>query len=894
MAKRFEGDVVLKDGSLVRVRGATEKDSDQLGEFLQGLSEGALASRFPGIRGRGRKLLPEVLPAADGLCLVAERDRKIVAEADYRPSSPGSADVGVVVADALQRKGLATILLAQLSQAAADSGTTTFTITTPATAHYELNFVEEMGYPLQVGAPPGFVQITFPTSITPAGLEAFEESEAVSAAAAVSRFLKAKSLAVIGASRHKTSIGGALFSNILDAGFNGPVYPVNKEASFVQSVTAFRSVLDIPGPVDLAFVVVPAKYVTSTVKECTQKGVPAVVVISSGFAEVGGEGQRLQDELVEACRDSGIRLIGPNCMGIINTDPEVSLNGQFAPTKPTRGRIGFLSQSGALGYAIIDQMGRLGLGMSSFVSVGNKADISSNDLVQYWEKDADTTVMLLHLESFGYPKKFARLARRISRKKPLVVVKTGRSSAGFRGTQSHTGAIVAASDVTVDALFRQSGVTRTDTLEEMFDVAALLSTQPLPKGDGVAIITNAGGPGILAADACEGLGLRVSELSGKTKAGLRRFLLPIAGMSNPVDMTSVASAEDYRRAIRVVSDDPNVDALIVIFIRPIAVRTEDVAEQIVAAAEELKGRMPLITTFMAAKGISGQLSGKDVVIPAYPFPESAARALAHAVNRRRWLSAPRGKPKVFKHVRKLEAAAVVSGALAGGRGWLNPAETHQLLACYDIREAKGIVARSPEEAAEAARRIHGKVVLKGIAPGLLHKSELGAVRVGLTPPQARRAAEEMWKDPRLRKLGNLEFLVQEMVEDAAEMFVGMTNDPSFGPVLACGAGGTLVELIKDVSVKLTPLSDEDAKEMVRSLKTYPVLEGYRGGKKRDIGALEEVILRLGALVEDIPEIAELDLNPIFVLGEGKGAVVADARIRAAEGTSQMLLGTKKR
>ena len=884
---------MLTDGSLVHVRRASASDAPLFVDFLEGLSESTIASRFPG-KGRGRELLAEVLPSVSRFTLVGERDRRIVAEADYLPSGRGAAVTGVVVTDTLQRKGLGTILLAQLSQAAASAGISTFSLTAPATAHYKLSFVEEMGYPLQVGALPGFVQIKFPTSITPGGLAAFEKNEAVSAATAIGRFLKPRSLAVIGASRDKEAIGGALFWNIIEGGFRGPVYPVNREAAYVQSVTAFKSVLDCPGPVDLAFIVVPAKYVTPAVKECIQKGVQAVVVISSGFAEVGGDGQGLQDELVEVCRESGIRLVGPNCMGIISTDPSVSLNGQFAPTKATQGNIGLLSQSGALGYVIIDLMGKLGLGMSSFVSVGNKADVSSNDLVQYWESDENTEIILLHLESFGNPRKFARIAKRIARKKPIVVVKSGRSSAGFRGTQSHTGAIVSASDVTVDALFRQSGVSRTDTLEEMFDVAAFFSTQPLPKGGRVAIITNAGGPGILAADACESLGLDVPELTQGTQARLREFLLPIAGTSNPVDMTSVANADDYGKAIRVVSEDTNIDALIVIFIPPIAVRTEDVAAQIVAAAEELKGKMPLMTTFMAAKGISGQLSGKDVKVPAYPFPESAARALAHAVNRRKWLSAPVGTTKTFSDLRKLEAAAVVSGALAIGRAWLEPSETYELLDCYGIRQPRTSRATSPKEAANAAKGLGGKVALKASAPGLVHKTELGAVRVGLRQNEVERAAGEMRERLEREGFPNPEFLVQKMVEDGTEMFVGMTNDPSFGPLLACGAGGTLVELIRDVAVKLTPLTDEDAREMVRSLKTFKLLEGYRGESRKDVGALEDTILRLGALVEDIPEVAEIDLNPVFVLNEGMGAVVADARIRVAEGVSQMPLGTKKR
>jgi acetyl coenzyme A synthetase (ADP forming)-like protein len=893
MIEKFEGDVALKDGSLVHVRRATAEDSPKLEEFLGGISAATLSSRFQGKVTSTDEQLDEIAPSPRRFTLVAEREHQIIAEADYVPTESSAADAGVLVTDKFHRKGLGTILLAQLSQAAADSGITRFTITTPATAHYKLNFVEEMGYPVHVGAAPGFVRVTFPTSITPTGLRAFERGEAVAAAAAVGRFLNARSVAVIGASRDRSSIGGALFANIMEGGFKGPVYPVNREATYVQSVTAYKSVLDCPGKVDLAFVVVPARFVAAAVRDCAEKGVPAIVVIASGFAEVGGDGHALQEELVQICRESGIRLIGPNCMGIVNTDPAVSLNGQFAPVKSTRGRIGFESQSGALGYAIIDHANNLGLGLSSFVSVGNKADISGNDLIQYWEEDRNTDLILMHIESFGNPRRFARLAQRIARKKPIVAVKSGRSASGFRATQSHTGALVAASDVTVDALFRQSGVIRTDTLEEMFDVAAYLATQPVPKGPRVAIVTNAGGPGILAADACEGLGLSVPELTEETKRELRSFLLPIAGTKNPVDMTSVASATDYARVIATVAQDPNVDALIVIFIPPIAVKTEDVSAAILQAAEKLGGRMPVIATFMAAKGVTGQLSGDKVRIPAYPFPESAARVLSRAVQYGKWLAEPRGRAVHFVDLRKLEAASIVSGALAAGRGWLTPGETDALLSCYGIRMARSTDAKTPEEAEVGAATLGGKVVLKAVAPSLVHKTEVGGVIIGIPPDQVAQTAKDMRDRLRGQGIEGVSFLVQEMIPDAVEMFVGVTNDVNFGPLLACGAGGALVELIRDVTVKLTPLTDRDAHQMVRSLKTFPLLEGYRGGQPRDVKALEEVILRLSELVEDLPEVDELDLNPVMVLPAEKGACVVDARVHVTQGTPELPLGAKK-
>jgi acetyl coenzyme A synthetase (ADP forming)-like protein len=891
--EKFKGDAVLKDGSLVHVRRTTGNDREILSKFFGGLSEESILSRFLKPTIDRENLLDELLAPDRRFSLLAIRDGKVIGEADYNSGSEPS-EMGVSVADGFHRKGLGSILLGQLAQAAADSGITTFSAVTAAETHYALSFVKNLGFPVQMHAAPGYVRVTFPTSMQPAGLTAFERREADSAVAAGKRFLEARSIAVIGASRDRMAIGGALFRNIIEADFNGSVYPVNRDSAVVQSVPAYKSVLDCPDPVDLAFIVVPARFVVSTARECAQKGVKAVVVISSGFSEIGGDGVRLQEELVKVCRESGMRLIGPNCMGIINTKPGVSLNGQFAPPRSIPGRIGFLSQSGSLGYAIIDQANRLGLGMSSFISVGNKADISSNDMIQYWENDEDTDVILLHLESFGNPRKFARLAKRVVRKKPIVVVKSGRSAAGFRATQSHTGALVAASDVTVEALFRQSGIIRTDSLEEMFDVAAFLSTQPVPKGDRVAIITNAGGPAILAADACESLGLHVPELSGQTRAELAKFLLPIAGTKNPVDMTSVAQAADYANAIHVVSNDPSVDALIVVFIPPMAVKTEDVAAAIIKATRELKGRIPVMTIFMATKGVSGQLSDGVVQIPSYPFPELAAQALAQAVNYGRWLATPPGSLREFPEVKKLQAAALVSKALASKKSWLDPASTSALLGCYGIPMVRTVEAGDPVQAARAATGFPGRVVLKASAPGLLHKTELDAVKVGLEPRDVEAAGEKM--AARLEKNGvsGVSFLVQDMVSEAVEMFVGVTNDPNFGPLLACGIGGALVELLRDVSVRLTPLTDADAHQMVRSLRTFPVLDGYRGEPKHDVKALEEVMLRLSQLVEDIPEVAELDLNPVMVLLEGKGAVVVDARVRVAESAPQLPIGAKKR
>ena len=701
--------------------------------------------------------------------------------------------------------------------------------------------------------------------------------------ASVKHFFRPRSIAIIGASREKGTIGGELFRNLIEADFNGPVYPVNRRATVVQSVAAYDSVLRCPGPVDLAFIVVPASSVIEVAKECAQKGVHALVVISSGFAETGAEGAALQEELVRVCRDSGMRMIGPNCMGIINTDPRVNLNGQFAPYKAIPGRIGFWSQSGALGVAVIDLADSLGIGLSEFVSAGNRADVSGNDIVQYWETNDNVDVILLYIESFGDPGRFARLAKRITAKKPIVAVKSGRSSAGFRATQSHTGALVAASDITVDALFKQSGVIRTDSLDEMFDVAALLSTQPVPEGERVAIITNAGGAGILAADACESLGLKVPELSLETQGRLRKFLLPIAGTKNPVDMSGAATPADFLRAIQTLSECEEVDSLMVIFIPPLAERPQEMASEILRAVSGMRRKLPVLSTFMATKGVSGYLSDGTIRIPSYPFPELAVQALARVTDYGRWLKVPRSVPSKFA-VNRTDAASIAARAISSKEEWLSAADTAAFLKCFGISTVRSVRVKGPEEAAEAARGFAGKVALKATAPGLLHKTDAGAVEVGLAAEEVRRAAERMRDRVQQKGFAVDGFLVQEMVSDAIEMFVGVARDPTFGPLIACGAGGTLVELVKDVSVGLPPLTKQDAERMVHSLKTHQILEGYRGGPRYDEKALEETILRISQMVEEIPEVAELDLNPLMVFQDGRGAIVVDSRLRVAAGS----------
>jgi acetyl coenzyme A synthetase (ADP forming)-like protein len=915
----INADVVLKDGSIVQVKALNENGRELLHDFVNSLSVETLSGRFFSAGVEREVALTSLLPKEGDVALVGIRNGKVIAHASYHRTSDKRAEVALVVSDEYQEKGLGTILLGEIVQLAAVNGILLLDAVVQPQNYRMINMLRSLGYQVSLKADPGSIKVTFATS-TVHELEAiFDTLEGTASTAAVRSFLFPRSVAVVGASRDRGTIGGELFWNILESGFRGVVYPVNNSADYVQSVRAYRSVLDCPGDVDIAIICVPSKYVLDVAKDCAQKGVKGVVVISAGFSESGPAGTRLQQELVSLCNSAGMRIIGPNCMGIINTNPEVCLNAQFSPFKPKPGRMGFLSQSGALGIAVIEHATRLGLGLSSFVSVGNKADISGNDLIQYWEQDEDTDVILLYLESFGNPRKFARIAKRVTKKKPIIAVKGGRSVAGFRATQSHTGAILAASDITVDALFRQTGVIRVDALSELFDLAALLGSQPLPRGKRVGIITNAGGAGILASDACESYGLEVPELSPSTQQELRTFLRAEAGVRNPVDMVASASPEDYSRAIRSVSKDPQIDSLFIIFIPPLAVSASQVAKVIIEEARRIKmegqngnGKdLTILSVFMATHGISELLSDGEVKIPSYPFPESAARALSRAYQYSQWVSKREGRRVTFPDIKREEAASIVSIALSrqgseevlqqpGSSNtigqqktgvWLTLEETLHLLSCYGIRMVDGILVKNVDEVERAAKELGGNVVLKAVSKSLLHKTEVGAVKLNLTPEAATEAAKKMFDSLAKRGIEPEGFLIQRMLSGGFEMLVGVTHDQSFGPVIACGSGGVFVELMKDVSVRLAPLTDDDAEELLTSLKSYPVLKGFRGGPKYDVDALKDIILRVSCLVEDLPQISEMDLNPVMLLESG--GFVVDARIKVAESRPPFPLGAKR-
>ena len=881
-----ETDVLLRDGSTVHLRPARPEDAERVEDYLIGLSPESRHLRFWGASIDVREIAAKAT-ACDYvdhltlLALVGGDDGRVVGGAQYLRADTARAEVSVSVADELQGRGLGSILVAHLTQAAHDAGIGWCYAEVLPENHRMIEVFRGTGFELQIHALPGNVRVEFPTDVTEGAVANYEDRRRHAATETIRTFLEPRSIAVIGASRDPDSIGGRLLRNLLEQPFAGVVHPVNPSANAVQGVPANPTILEVPGDVDLAFIAVPAASVLEVARQSAEKGVRSLVVISAGFAETGTVGAERQADLVALCRANGIRLLGPNCMGVVNTDPEVRLNGTFASAWPPAGNVGFLSQSGALGLAIMSQASALGLGLSSFVSIGNKADVSGNDLLSWWDQDERTSVILLYLESFGDPRRFARLARRIGRRKPIVVVKSGRSAAGLRGTASHTGALLAASDSTVNAMFRQTGVIRTDTLEEMFDVATLLANQPVPQGNRVAILTNAGGLGILCADTCEARGLAVPELAPETAQTLRSFLPAESSAANPVDMIASAGPEDYARAITTLANDPGIDALIVLYIPPLEAAAPAIAAAMVDAVAEIEREIPVLTCFMSARGLPEALrSGeRGVRIPSYAYPEQAAIALAHAAAHGVWRARPEGVRPAFE-VRDGEATAIIATALERGAGWLEPDEVTSLLDCYGLPTARAARAATAADAQEIARGFGGLVAVKAVGP--VHKTDAGAVRLRVGADDVGAVTDEIAEAVRAAGEPLDGFLIQEMVPDGIETLVGCVVDSVFGSVIAVGAGGVTVELQRDVAVGVAPLTDLDADEMIRSLASWPLFEGFRGRPAGDVTALKDVILRVGELAERHHEIVEMDCNPVIVLEEGARIVDARIRIRVPE------------
>jgi acetate---CoA ligase (ADP-forming) len=865
-------DVVLRDGSTMRLRPPELGDEEGLIAFLEGLSTESRYLRFHGHVHIGFKLVEPML-APDWLergalagTVADGAGERIVALGTYmRLRDPSRAEVAFAVADELHGKGVGTRLLEQLAREAAAVGVECFVAEVLTENRAMLGVLSEAGFEVTREYESGVAEVTLTIQPTAGYLDRVDRRDHVAVVASLAPFFSPASVAVIGASARRGSVGGELFRNIVSGDYAGAAYPVNSRAAPVSGVRAYASVEELPETVELAVIAVPAEHVIDAAAAALNAGVRALCVISAGFAETGEAGRAREQRLLDLVRGHGGRLIGPNCLGIAVSGPR--LNATFGPPGIPPGNIGFSSQSGALGLAFLQETTARGLGLSAFVSIGNKADVSSNDLLEYFEDDPATELILLYLEAFGNPRRFGRLARRVARRKPILAMKSGRSRAGMRAAGSHTAAL-AGSEEAVDALFHQAGVIRADTLGQLLDVASLLATQPLPSGRSVAVVTNAGGLGILCADACEAAGLELPALADETRAELAQRLPAEASVTNPVDLLGSATGETYEAALPLVLADRQVDAAIVMFVPPVLAGVDEVAaaiRRVVDGTPDLE--KPVLAVVTSAAGTPTALRGGRRPIAAFSYPESAAAALGGAAGRADWLRRPAGKVPDLAGVDSAAARDVVATVRQRGDDqWLAPPEVRALLEAHGLPLVAERYVTTPEEAAAAGAALGFPVVAKSAIPGL-HKSERGGVALDLRGPEELRTA--------LGRVG-LPALIQPMVRGLAELLAGVVQDPVFGPLVAFGPGGVLAEIIGDAQIRIAPLTDADAEELVLGGKAGRLVRGFRAPPS-DAAALVDVVHRLSRLAEELPDVAELDLNPVIALPEG--CVIVDARVR---------------
>ncbi|GAA2215606.1 bifunctional GNAT family N-acetyltransferase/acetate--CoA ligase family protein [Nonomuraea monospora] len=860
----WEADVVLADGGTAHVRPIRPADADRLRSFYSRLSDESIYFRFFGPRPRLSDREVERFTNVDyvsRVALIATIGAEMVAVIRYDRTGPGEAEVAFLVEDAHQGRGVASVLLEHLAATARERGIERFVADVLPANMRMTGLLRQAGYTAQSQFEDGVVRMTLDLTPTDTSTEVTISREHRAESRSIARLLTPGSVAVIGASREPGGVGQTVLRNLLAADFTGPVYPVHREVRAVAGVRAYPSVSEIDGDVDLAVVAVPAEGVLDVVKECAEKGVHGLVVVSSGFGETGDQGRARQDELARIARSYGLRVVGPNCLGIANTDPAVKLNATLAATVPGRGRVGFFSQSGALGTALLQRVAQRGMGISSFVSAGNRADVSGNDLLQYWEEDDSTEVILLYLESLGNPRKFTRLARRIARSKPVVVVKSGGTPSG------HSAEELGLPDSAISSLFEQAGLIRVDDLIQLFDVGQLLAYQPLPAGPRVALVTNSDALGLLAAHACRAVGLE-----------------PRA----PVNLGPAAGAAEYGRALAGELASPDVDSAVVIYMPPIPGRTEEVADELLRVSKD-SGK-PVVATFRGHLGmhpalrVPGPSAPSRGSIPSYAAPEEAVRALALVARYAAWRAQPSTPPHELEGVDTARARDLVHETLSGSApdAEASPAgfaqagppveiDAAELLSCYGLTVWPAEVVRSSDEAVAAAERLGWPVVVKVADPGASRRA--GTVRLGLTGPEMVRHAYSEFAE--LFGEG-VELAVQRMApQPAVPTVAGVVEDPAFGPVVSFGLGEVTARLLQDQGFRLAPLTREDASALVRSVRAAPLLFGEYGYPPVAVDALEELLVRVGRLAHDLPEVARLDLDQVLV-GESD-AIILGAR-----------------
>jgi acyl-CoA synthetase (NDP forming)/RimJ/RimL family protein N-acetyltransferase len=866
----WEADVVLLDGSPAHLRPILAKDAEGLVAFYARVSDQSKYFRFfapyPTLSERDVERFTQV-DQQSRVAFVVTIGPDIVAVGRYDSIDDVEAEVAFLVEDAHQGRGIGQLLLEHLAQAGRERGIGQFVAEVLPENVRMIQVFREMGYHVEGGYEDGVMHLVFPIEATDTAVGVMRTREHRADYRSIERFFTARSVAVIGASRRQDTVGRTLVRNLVLGGFAGRVYAVNRAAESVAGLPAYATVQEIPDPVDLAIVAVPAETVQEVVLDCAAKGVHGLVVISSGFAETGEEGRQRQRQLVGLARSYGLRLVGPNCLGVINTATEVSLNASLSPIMPPRGRVGFFCQSGALGVAILEKVDRRGLGLSTFVSAGNRADVSGNDLLQYWADDDATEAVLLYLESIGNPRKFSRVARQVARIKPVVAVKSGRTTQGV--PVGHTVRRTIAPAAAVDAMFKQAGVIQVDTLDEMFDVAQLVAHQPLPRGPRVAVVGNSDALGMLAADAASAVGLEV--------------MLPIA-------LGADATAEDFERAIDTAIDHHEVDSVIAVFIPPIDTTGEQVANVLAAVGEQ--SDKPLISSFLATEGVPELLRVPDVEgaagrgsVPSYPAPEAAVRALARVVGYARWLNREQGTVTAFADVDLVTARRLVADAVIDDRSTeLSAQQLTELLAAYGIELWPWVEVTTVGQAVAAGEELGWDVVLKATAQELRQRPDLAGVWRSIESPEQMRHA---WQSltATVGSPADAGYVVQRMAGQGVPVTVHSMEDRLFGPIVSFGVAGTASALLDDWAYRIPPLTDVDAAEMVREIKAAPLLVGYGGGGEVDMDSVQNLVARVAQLKNDLPEVEVLDISlalagsfGVRVLGAaGRVATVSEGR-----------------
>ena len=693
------------------------------------------------------------------------------------------------------------------------------------------------------------------------------------------KIMRPKAIAVVGASTKPKTIGSEIMQRLRDYKFNGKVYPVNPKGGMIEGFQAYTSIAEIPGEVDLAVIVVNAKFVLDTIDQCHAKGIKGLCIITAGFKETGAEGAEAEKQLLAKVKEYGMKCVGPNCLGVLNTNPEISMDATFAESLPVAGDIGFVSQSGALGGGILNILKDLNLGFAQFISIGNQADVNAETALEYWENEDDVKQILLYMESIQNPANFRKLASRITKKKPILALKSGRSAAGASAASSHTGSLAGA-DKAADALLKQCGVIREFSLKNLFANAKAFSNCPIPKGNRVAIVTNSGGPGIMATDAVCESGMQMAKISDKTKEELRSFLPSAASVKNPIDMIASAPIEHYKQTLETVLKDPEVDMVAVIYLPFLGLKDIDVAK----ALMEIKAKnpeKPILGVFMTKSEFFTEISNMDVNMPFYMYAEEAAEAMSRLDRQRKWMERPEGKMPVYD-VDKAKAEKIIKGAVAEGRAQLTTLESIDVLDAYGIRACKYGLATNEQEVVNLGNSIGYPVVMKMTSKTTSHKTDVGGVRANIQSEEQLRAE---YKDliAKLTEKGLIDGLegviIQEMVKGNREMVCGIATDPQYGPMMMFGLGGVFIETMKDVTFRIAPLTDVDADEMIKSVKAYELLKGARGTKPANIEQIQETLLRLSQMVNDFKFIDELDINPLLISEKTGEGIAVDGRIK---------------